>query len=165
MEDGIPYVDTYQYRHHYFMTTSEGYMMFKYCETCNMYRPPRSKHCSTCNNCVEKFDHHCPWLGNCIGKRNYKMFYFFTTSIMLLLLYFLITYVIVFVQIFRKDTKTGGDIFTLVLYFLLLIPMISGFGFVAGLLGFHSWLVKNNLTTDDYLAERWQRLGINPFKR
>ena len=77
---------------------------WKICETCNHYRPPRSKHCAYCDNCVEKFDHHCecandvvfsatltlfiytgPWVGQCVGKRNYKYFMYFlisTTGIM-----------------------------------------------------------------------------------
>ncbi|CAM9115633.1 unnamed protein product [Ectocarpus fasciculatus] len=53
---------------------------WKICETCNHYRPPRSKHCAYCDNCVDKFDHHCPWVGQCVGKRNYKYFMYFLIS-------------------------------------------------------------------------------------
>lgn len=57
---------------------------FKYCHTCNIYRPHRAKHCSFCNNCVLVFDHHCPWTGNCVGLRNYHYFLWFVTTINLL---------------------------------------------------------------------------------
>ena len=57
---------------------------FKYCHTCNIYRPHRAKHCSFCNNCVLTFDHHCPWTGNCVGLRNYHYFLWFVTTINLL---------------------------------------------------------------------------------
>lgn len=44
----------------------------KFCETCNIYKPPLTSHCSRCKKCVKEMDHHCPWLNNCIGKNNYK---------------------------------------------------------------------------------------------
>jgi hypothetical protein len=54
---------------------------YRYCSTCNIFRPPRSKHCNSCNVCVDHFDHHCPWVGNCIGARNHRYFFLFLLSI------------------------------------------------------------------------------------
>ena len=56
---------------------------FKYCSTCNIYRPPRSKHCSRCNACVLLFDHHCPWVGCCVGLGNYRWFLCFLFTLTL----------------------------------------------------------------------------------
>lgn len=58
-----------------------GPVGYRYCSTCNIFRPPRSKHCNSCNVCVSKFDHHCPWVGNCIGERNHRFFFFFLIAI------------------------------------------------------------------------------------
>lgn len=58
-----------------------GPLGYRYCATCNIFRPPRSKHCNSCNVCVSKFDHHCPWVGNCIGERNHPSFFLFLLNI------------------------------------------------------------------------------------
>jgi len=67
-----------------------GPLGYRYCSTCNIFRPPRSKHCNTCNVCVSKFDHHCPWVGTCIGERNHGHYFLFLVSVSTLTI--LVTY-------------------------------------------------------------------------
>ncbi|CAH8599533.1 unnamed protein product [Schistosoma turkestanicum] len=55
----------------------------RFCTTCFIRKPLRSKHCSTCDRCVARFDHHCPWIYNCVGMDNHFYFivYLFATSV------------------------------------------------------------------------------------
>jgi len=52
-----------------------GASLDRYCPTCWIHKPYRSKHCKHCNRCVIKMDHHCPFTGNCVGANNLKLFY------------------------------------------------------------------------------------------
>ena len=65
----------------------------KFCDTCILYRPPKTSHCKYCNNCVSCFDHHCLWVGNCIGKLNYRKFILFLISMNCLNIYVLCMYI------------------------------------------------------------------------
>lgn len=75
---------------------------YRYCATCNIFRPPRSKHCNSCNVCVSKFDHHCPWVGNCIGERNHRIFFIFLISVSSLTTLVTTTAVRIFVMTYKQ---------------------------------------------------------------
>ena len=78
-----------------------GPLGFKYCSTCNIFRPPRAKHCNSCNVCVSKFDHHCPWVGNCIGSRNHRYFFLFLICVTSLTVVVTCTCVRIFMQTYH----------------------------------------------------------------
>merc|ERR1711935_26781 len=147
-----------------FVKVEDGVLM-KWCRTCLIYRPPRSKHCPMCDNCVEKFDHHCPWVGTCIGRRNYRFFLWFIN-----LTFFNAVYTFIFsiihltmeadhngTGIAEANRDNWGTDVALVISFLALLP-------VGGLAGYHLYLVSINQTTNEEVNDVYKR-EANPFTR
>ena len=137
-----------------------------YCQTCQMFRPPRSSHCSRCNNCVERFDHHCPMVGNCIGKRNYRYFYMFITSTATMCLFVLGCNIAVIV-LKANETNVGDAFKTSVGSVIEGIVCIASLASVGGLSCYHSYLVANEMTTNEdikgtYSDKRYKN-SKNPY--
>ncbi|TQS33627.1 hypothetical protein Golomagni_06018, partial [Golovinomyces magnicellulatus] len=59
----------------------------RFCRTCNLLKPARSKHCSVCKRCVAKADHHCVFINSCVGYKNQHWFILLLVSTGLMALY------------------------------------------------------------------------------
>jgi len=46
----------------------------RFCEKCNVFKPPRVHHCRILKRCILRMDHYCVWANNSIGLLNHKYF-------------------------------------------------------------------------------------------
>ena len=65
--------DSQNYRNGYRIMLKHGFkdQKTRFCITCGIERPERSKHDRFTNCCVLRFDHFCPWVNNAVGAFNY----------------------------------------------------------------------------------------------
>lgn len=69
-------------REYYAIYPFDGLMFVKkWCSTCRIWRPARSKHSRVTNRCVARFDHFCIWLNNDVGHGNHIYFVGFLITI------------------------------------------------------------------------------------
>lgn len=98
----------------------------KFCHTCKIWKPLRTKHCRFCDSCVKQFDHHCPWVGTCVALRNYKWFVLFLTALTIYVLFIIVVGVISLLKL-ADDLAENETLFN------KLDDSIKKEGFVAGL--------------------------------
>lgn len=144
----------------YTMPIKTHNLRVKFCNTCYIYRPPRTSHCYDCNICVERFDHHCPWIGTCVGKGNYRYFFaFIATTCLFSLLVFI--QVIIALTRFQLPEEVGY----LVMNILLLVYVFAAMGFTGVLVSFHVFLSVRNTTTNEFCKDSWETISGNPFSK
>ncbi|XP_061355992.1 probable protein S-acyltransferase 4 [Gastrolobium bilobum] len=131
----------------------------KFCDTCLLYRPPRTSHCSICNNCVQRFDHHCPWVGQCIGIRNYRWFFMFISTSTILCIY-----IFVFSCINLTQNNAWKSISHDYVSDFLTVYCFIAVWFVGGLTAFHFYLICTNQTTYENFRYQYDKKG-NPYNR
>lgn len=156
---------------HAFLTSVRGRLTtMKYCETCHVYRPPRTVHCSDCGLCILRFDHHCPWVGNCVGLGNYRLFFIFLS---VLVLYTLVgfagsvTHLTTVSVKYRNENDCGaGEAFLKGMSRAIPSVVISCAGCVlsvllVGLWTYHLHLILRSQTTYEHIKGHWVRRAGN----
>jgi hypothetical protein len=140
----------------------------RFCTTCHMYQPIRTKHCEDCDRCVRTYDHHCPWIGTCVGENNRSWFLLYLWAEFVNLTWFTVSGI-------SGIVAHAGDRDKLAPMTLLILCIMIMFVFIlmTGILGsYHVFLAITNLTTWEhaswykitYLSDLKQELG-SPFSQ
>ncbi|KAK3581659.1 hypothetical protein CHS0354_033418 [Potamilus streckersoni] len=119
----------------------------KFCDTCQMFRPPRTSHCAQCNSCVDEFDHHCPVVGNCVGKRNHRYFFIFLIWVVFMCTYVFACNVTVIVLRITDGKSSVNDY---VVSFLEAIICLAAILCTGGFSCYHCFLMGTAKTTNEH---------------
>lgn len=143
----------------YSMTIKTHSLKVKFCQTCYIYRPPRTSHCYECNMCVERFDHHCPWIGTCVGRGNYLLFVSFVSLLWIEAIFLIVQGALVAADL---GASSGA---TFYLNLILVLLAFIGWIFVSSLFFFHIYLSVRNETTNEFCKNTWDAMAGNPFAK
>lgn len=154
---------------------SASMTQIKYCDTCRIYRPPRTSHCKECDRCVSGYDHHCSLLGTCIGRNNYRHFFLFLCcSSVLVITIFIQSLCILFrkrmyeVSSAEQNSSTILVLSVVVLAAVLnfMVPSAHQMGISILILnGYHCYLLYHCQTTKENIKKVYSEGLLNPHKK
>ncbi|KAJ6253299.1 s-acyltransferase [Anaeramoeba flamelloides] len=141
--------------------------VYRYCETCKIYRPPRASHCGHCNNCVLRLDHHCPWLGSDVGLRNYRFYFFFLVFTSIEALFSIaLCFVNIIQAIINETNEEDSQALNIIKNswwnYLIIILQLRLTYYIFGLLFLHCKLITKNITTREKIKNIYEDKK-NPF--
>lgn len=135
----------------------------KFCDTCILYRPPKTSHCKYCNNCVSSFDHHCLWVGNCIGKENYKKFiiFLFVMNVLNIYVFGVSVYsIVVIIKNFVKKKKEGtlikNNYVNITITVMVLIYSFGVTFLILKLFFYHLKIMVKGISTYEHIKETYK---------
>ncbi|CAG9326645.1 unnamed protein product [Blepharisma stoltei] len=141
-----------------------------YCSLCSSPVTADSKHCMRCNRCTDKFDHHCKWVNNCIGRKNYHIFLLLIFVVEINQLFFIICCAYeIHLGIDNSDDfenkcedayGKNAKIVILVIIWFMIISSFLIFMANAYLIGFHVYIIWNDLTTYELIMKRREAKGL-----
>ena len=102
----------------------------KWCPTCQIWRPDRSRHCREKDRCVLKLDHFCPWVGGIVSEQSMKYFVLFNSYTFL---YTIFDWGLAAVCISRRDRlrSLDGNVVAMLILGLFFMGLTGGIGLSA----------------------------------
>lgn len=130
---------------------------FRWCNTCQVWKPDRCHHCSTCRRCFLRMDHHCPWFACCIGHHNHKYFVQFLVYVTVFSgMVFAVATLLLYV--FFAEAQFEKDQYLLLNLVFLFVVSLAFFFAVGCFTCFLVYLVLKNYTTIEFQDDKWNRL-------
>jgi palmitoyltransferase len=124
----------------------------RWCTTCRIWRPDRSRHCREKDRCVLKLDHFCPWVGGIVSEQSMKCFILFNSYTCL---YTIFDWILAAVCIAQRDRQQSldGRILAMLILGLFFMGLTGGIGFSAILNGLTNHTTVEN--TAEPSGHRW----------
>ncbi|KAK9454420.1 DHHC palmitoyltransferase-domain-containing protein [Dipodascopsis uninucleata] len=136
-----------------YLCEPDGYGLW--CSRCRSVKPDRAHHSSELDRCVLKMDHYCPWVGQIIGLKNYKIFYQFVSSCVLLTVFVFVSTLVFLVDSHRFHQKVNPQ------YIVIIVITFVFSSFQIPFFIMHSKYIVNNITTIEFLNRKYRHYLVN----